>query len=192
LCSSQDPVKLYSRCALFQIINSNYFHYTHYVFTSRFVLILVLQITCGRTKAHLLPSLLIPWVISFILPCVLDGFHTSGTTIQMEVQLLDQQLERALWLGRKMLEVVHLLLLLIRLISAMNIHLNSNLEFWNNVYNHMNNSYNSDIISIIVLKHGKFSTSGKNDCFTLEPSACCFKLDCCPLLCSVHIKVESI
>ena len=50
LCSSQDPVKQNSRCALFQIINyCNYFHYTHYVFTSRFVPILVSQITCGRT-----------------------------------------------------------------------------------------------------------------------------------------------
>ena len=82
LCSSQDPVKQNSRCALFQIIDyCNYFHYTHYVFTSRFVPILVSQITCGRTNAQLSPSLLIPWVISFVLPRVLDGFHTSGTTI---------------------------------------------------------------------------------------------------------------
>jgi hypothetical protein len=36
LCSSQDPVKRNSRCALFQIINCcNYTHYTYYVFTSR-------------------------------------------------------------------------------------------------------------------------------------------------------------
>ena len=63
-----------------------------------------------------------------------------------------------------MLEVVQPLLLLIRLISAMNIHQNSNLEFWNNVYNSANNSYNSDIMSIIVSKlqvdTGKFSTFG--------------------------------
>ncbi len=98
LCSSQNPEKRNSRCALFQIINyCNYFHYTHYLFTSRFVSILVSQITCGRTTAQLSPSLLIPWVVSFVLPCVLDGFHTSGTTIRMEVQPLDQTLERALW-----------------------------------------------------------------------------------------------
>jgi hypothetical protein len=99
LCSSQDPVKQNSRCALFQIINyCNYFYYTHYVFKYRFVSILVSQITCGRTTAQLSPSLLIPWVISFVLPpCVLDGFHTSGTTIRMELQPLDQPLERALW-----------------------------------------------------------------------------------------------
>ncbi len=88
---------------------------------------------------------------------------------------MDQPLERALWSWRTILEVVQLLLLLIRLISSMNIHLNSNLEFWNNVYNSKNNSYNSKIISIIVSKHDKFSTSGKDDGFTLEPSACCFK-----------------
>ena len=94
LCSSQDPVKRNSRCALFQIINccnyTHYTHYTYYVFTSRFMLILVLQITCGRTNTHLSPSLLIPCVISFILPCVLDGFHTSGTPIQIELQRQDQ------------------------------------------------------------------------------------------------------
>jgi hypothetical protein len=97
LCSSQDPVKQNSRCALFQIIDyCNYFHYTHYVFTSRLVSILVLPITCGRTNKQLSPSLLMPWVISFILSCLLEDFHTSGTTILIEVLQLDQSLERAL------------------------------------------------------------------------------------------------
>ena len=35
-------------------------------------------------------GLMIPWMISFILPCVLDGFHTSGTPIQIELQRQDQ------------------------------------------------------------------------------------------------------
>ena len=42
-----------------------------------------------------------------------------------------------------MLEVVQLLLLLVRLFSAMNILPNSNFEIWNNAYNSANNSYNS-------------------------------------------------
>ena len=61
-------------------------------------------------------------------------------------------MEKALWSMRRMLELEQLLLLLIRLISAMKIHLNHNFQFWNNAYNSTNNSYNSKIISIIVFK----------------------------------------
>ncbi len=97
LCSSQDPVKRNSRCALFQIINCcNYIHYTHFFSTSGFMSILVLQIMCSWTNAQLSPSLLIPWVISFVLPCTQDDFRTSGTPIQMELQRQDQPLDRAL------------------------------------------------------------------------------------------------
>jgi hypothetical protein len=61
---------------------------------------------------------LILWVISFVLPCVLDGLPTSGTTIQKEVNMkpLDQPLERALWSWGTMGEVVQLQLLPIALI----------------------------------------------------------------------------
>ena len=43
----------------------------------RFVRILDLRIMCGRTRGQRLPSPLITWAISFVLPCVPDGFHTS-------------------------------------------------------------------------------------------------------------------
>jgi len=48
----------------------------------RFVRILDLRITCGRTRGRWLPNPLMTWVISFVLPCVLDGFHTSVVTTQ--------------------------------------------------------------------------------------------------------------
>ena len=43
----------------------------------RFVRILDLRITCGRTSGQRLPSPLITWAISFVLPCMPGGFHTS-------------------------------------------------------------------------------------------------------------------
>ena len=45
----------------------------------RFGSILDLLITCGRTRGQRLPraSLLITWAISFVLPCMQGGFHTS-------------------------------------------------------------------------------------------------------------------
>lgn len=43
----------------------------------RCVKIFVLQITCGRTKGLLLPKQLMPWAISFALPCAPGGFPTS-------------------------------------------------------------------------------------------------------------------
>jgi hypothetical protein len=48
----------------------------------RFVRILDLRITCGRTRGQQSPSPLITWAISFVLPCVLDGFHTSVVPTQ--------------------------------------------------------------------------------------------------------------
>ena len=43
----------------------------------RFVKILDLQTTCGRTRGRWLPNPLITWAISFVLPCVPGGFPTS-------------------------------------------------------------------------------------------------------------------
>ena len=88
-----------------------------------------------------------------------------------------------------MLEVVQLLLLLVRLFSAMNIIPNSNFEIWNNVYNSTNNSYNSKIIAIIVSKYAKDSAFGHFHGFTLGSRASCNKLDHCTLCCSVHCKL---
>jgi hypothetical protein len=48
----------------------------------RFVRILDLRITCGRTRGQQSPSPLITWAISFVLPCVPDGFHTSVVPTQ--------------------------------------------------------------------------------------------------------------
>ncbi len=44
---------------------------------ARYVKILDLQITCGRTKGLLLPNHLMTWAISFVLPCAPAGFPTS-------------------------------------------------------------------------------------------------------------------
>ena len=88
-----------------------------------------------------------------------------------------------------MLEVVQLLLLLVRLFSAMNILPNSNFEIWNNAYNSANNSYNSKIIAIIVSKYAKDSAFGHFHGFTLGSRASCIKLDHCTLCCSVHCKL---
>jgi hypothetical protein len=54
----------------------------------RFVRILDLLITCRRTKGHCLPSQLITWAISFVLPCVPGGFHSSVVPTQPERMLL--------------------------------------------------------------------------------------------------------
>ena len=43
----------------------------------RFVKILDLRTTCGRTRGRWLPNPLITWAISFVLPCVQGGFPTS-------------------------------------------------------------------------------------------------------------------
>jgi hypothetical protein len=48
----------------------------------RLVRILYLQTTCGRTRGPWLPNPLITWAISFVLPCVPDGFHTSVVRTQ--------------------------------------------------------------------------------------------------------------
>ena len=88
-----------------------------------------------------------------------------------------------------MLEVVQLLLLLVRLFSAINILPNSNFEIWNNAYNSANNSYNSKIIAIIVSKYAKDSAFGHFHGFTLGSRASCIKLDHCTLCCSVHCKL---
>ena len=45
---------------------------------SRYGKILVLQITCGRTEGPQLLKPLMPWAISFALPCAPDGFLTSN------------------------------------------------------------------------------------------------------------------
>ena len=176
LCSSQDPVKRNSRCALFQIINyCNYTHYTYYVFTSRFVSILASQITCGRTHDSMddqfHPAMRAGW-LSYIRNTYPDGVATAGPAV-----------------GQGTLIVVQLLLLLVRLFSAMNILQNSNFEIWNKVYNSTNNSYNSKIIAIIVSKYAKNSTPGNDDGFILGSSASCIKLDHCTLRCSVHCKL---
>ena len=54
----------------------------------RFVRILDWRITCGRTRGRWLPSPLITWAISFVLPCVQDGFHTSVLPTQRRQRMV--------------------------------------------------------------------------------------------------------
>jgi hypothetical protein len=122
-------IQAISRCALFQIIDyCNYFcclcQCRSWSCWSR---------VAGQTHSYCQHCC---WVISFVLPCVPGGFHTSVTTILVEVKTLDPPLERALWSWGTMSEVVQQLLLPITLIWTMNMHqtLNCNFKFWNNKY----------------------------------------------------------
>ncbi len=65
---------------------------------ARYVKILDLQITCGRTKGLLLPKQLMTWAISFVLPCALAGFPTSVRPTRTTQPLLPaRQWGRARW-----------------------------------------------------------------------------------------------
>ena len=78
----------------------------------------------GQTRQSKAAKLLKHWAISFVLPCVLDGFHTSGIPIRMGVHPLDQPepSDKALWSWGTMSDARGL-------ISAMNTHPNRNFEF---------------------------------------------------------------
>ena len=128
----------------------------------RFVKILDLQTTCGRTRGRWLPNPLITWAISFVLPCVPGGFPTSIVCTERRMVWPRWALlwEKAPWWS--MIESTPLLdaastvlpWWMTRMRLACNLQwiptLKCDFWLWNNAYNWNNNCNNSDIIAIIV------------------------------------------
>ena len=137
---------------------------------SRYGKILVLQITCGRTEGPQLLKPLMPWAISFALPCAPDGFLTSNRlTRPTPKPKLARQCRKACWCSP--IESILLTDTTKKIPCgcgrlwpqfSMNARPICKFFFRNNANNCTNKWYNSAITAIIVTIQHSFGPPGVN------------------------------